>query len=116
MHTPTVGIILHVTAPEGGGEALAAFLRDTVPKAAAEEGTLTWMVLRSSETAFHIIDTFTDDAARQVHVAGVIAQDMYARGEQLFASRPEVITTDVIAMMPAKGNWTLPAEALPTDR
>lgn len=69
------------------------------------------MVVRSSETTFHIVDTFTDDSARQVHVAGAIAKDMYARGAELFASRPQVITADVIAMMPAKGNWTIPAEA-----
>ena len=99
----SVGLIVRLTAQEGRGDDLAAFLRrgaSTVED--TEPGTVTWLAVRSDEVTFWIVDTFADDEARTAHIEGLVADAMKEEGPDLFAGHPEVIPTAVVATMPPR--------------
>lgn len=98
-----MGLIVRMTAQEGRGDALAAFLeRGARTVEDTEPGTTTWLAVRTDEVTFWIVDTFVDDDARTAHVEGLVAAAMVAEGRDLFAGYPEVIPTTVVASMPPR--------------
>jgi quinol monooxygenase YgiN len=64
--------------------------------ARAEEGTTVWFPLRLGPTTFGVFDAFPDEAARQVHLHGRIADLLRAEGPRLLSARVEVQPVDVL--------------------
>ncbi len=82
--------------PERAGE-LAEFLASTQPLAQAETETVAWFAIRFDQTTFGIFDAFNDEAGRQAHLAGRIAEALMSRAGELLAAMPEIRQPSVIA-------------------
>ena len=89
--------VVRVEARPERAEELAQLLRDTLPIAEAETGTVHWFALRSSPTTFWVMDTFGSHAARQTHTEGEIARTLLARARELLAQPPEILPAAVLA-------------------
>ena len=67
-----------------------------------EATTLMWFALRLGPTTFAIFDAFADEAGRQRHLAGPIAQALMAQAPALFVAPPAIEPLDVLgAKLPA---------------
>jgi len=75
---------------------VAAFLAQGLQLAQQEATTPVWFALRIGPTTFAIFDAFTDDAGRQAHLTGPIAQALMANASTLLASPPVIEQIDVL--------------------
>jgi quinol monooxygenase YgiN len=81
--TIRAGILLRLEAKPGKEEEVAAMLRDALPLARNESGTLHGYAFRLGPLAFGVFDVFPNAHAREAHHHGPIAQavqDAAARG------------------------------------
>ena len=61
-----------------------------------------WFALRLGPTTFAIFDAFADEAGRQRHLNGPIAQALMAKAAVLFAAPPAIEPLEVLgAKLPA---------------
>ena len=82
-----------------GKEAAVADLLATGLTLAREEGTTPiWFALRLTPTTFGVFDAFHDEAGRQAHLAGPIAQALMARAPDLFTRAPSIEPIEVLGL------------------
>ena len=62
-----------------------------------EPGTVTWYAIHIGPSEFGIFDTFEDDAGRQAHLAGKVAEALMANASELFTRAPDIQSIDVLA-------------------
>ena len=93
----TVGLFVRLEAKPGKEREVADFLRSGLPIVQDEPATLTWYAVRMGPTTFGIFDTFPDDAGRQAHLAGEVAEALKARSDELFARPPAIERVDILA-------------------
>ena len=93
----TKGLIVTLHAREGKEAEVADFLSSATPLVQAEEGTTAWFALRIDTSTFVVVDVFPDDAARDAHLSGRVAEALFARADELFAQQPTVQQVDVLA-------------------
>jgi quinol monooxygenase YgiN len=96
MTTPYAFVVRLEAKPERAA-AVAELLRDALPLAEAERGTVTWYAAQTSATTFWIFDTFATEDARRAHIEGPIAAALKDNAEDLFALPPEILPADVLA-------------------
>jgi quinol monooxygenase YgiN len=91
-----VGLYVRLEAAPGREDEVAEFLRAGRALVEEEPGTIVWYALQLGPTTFAIFDAFEDDAGRDAHLNGAVAQ---ALGQQadLFASAPSIERVDVLA-------------------
>ncbi|RXZ32359.1 antibiotic biosynthesis monooxygenase [Oxalobacteraceae bacterium CAVE-383] len=90
-------ILAQLTAKPGKENEVEAFLKSALPLANQETGTTTWFALKIGPSVFGIFDTFSDEAARQAHLAGPIASALMAKASELLAAPPDIKMVDVLA-------------------
>lgn len=78
-------------------EEVAEFLVGAQPMVEAELGTVAWYALWIGGDSFAIIDFFADEAARDAHLAGQVAEALTAHAEELFALAPIIRRGEVLA-------------------
>lgn len=93
----TVGLLLRLEAKPGKEAEVEAFLRSAQPLVQAEPETTAWFAVRFGPTSFGVFDAFPGDAGRQAHIAGKVAEALYAKGPDLFAGRPSIEQIDILA-------------------
>jgi quinol monooxygenase YgiN len=82
-----------------GKEAAVADLLASGLALAREEGTTPiWFALRLSPTTFGVFDAFHDEAGRQSHLSGPIAQALMDKTPTLFASPPSIEPIEVLGL------------------
>ncbi len=91
-----------LVAKPGKEQAVADFLREALPLAEAEPGTLAWFALQTGQSSFAIFDAFPDQESRRAHLEGRIAAGLMARADELFAQPPRIHEIDVIASKPPR--------------
>ena len=97
-----LALFARLEAKPGKEKEVADFLRQGVALANQEATTLLWFALQLGPTTFAIFDTFGDEAARQRHLNGPIAQALMAKAPALFAAPPAIEPLDVLgAKLPA---------------
>ncbi len=96
MSTP-YAFVVRIEAKPDKAEEVSQLLAGALPLAQAEEGTVAWYAMRTSETTFWIVDTFGSEDARQAHINGEIAAALMAKAGELLASPPEILPADVLA-------------------
>jgi quinol monooxygenase YgiN len=84
-------------AKAGKEQEVEAFLISAQPLASAEVGTTSWFAVRLEQGRYGIFDTFRDEAGREAHMKGEIAQALVARASDLFAEAPLIYKLDVLA-------------------
>lgn len=98
------GLLVRLDARAGKEADVEAFLRAALPLVQREAGTTAWFAVRFGRGEYGIFDVFPDDAARDAHLAGPVAQALAQRGDELFAKPPRIQKLDVLAnKMPAAG-------------
>jgi quinol monooxygenase YgiN len=92
-----LSLFVELKAKSGKEEEVAAFLTGAQSLVAAEAGTTAWFAVRFDTRTFAVFDAFNDEAGRQAHLTGRIAEALHAHSEELFASAPVIRSANVLA-------------------
>jgi len=96
MSQLTRGFFVRLEAKPGKEDDVAAFLDSALQLAHSETTTPLWFALQLTPNTFGIFDAFRDEAGRQAHLSGRIAQALMARAQELFAKPPSIEQVDVL--------------------
>ena len=91
-------LFARLEAKPGKEAEVEQFLQQGLGMARDEAGTPIWFALRLSPNTFGIFDAFHDEAARQAHLNGPIAQALMAKAPELFAQAPSIEQIDVLGL------------------
>ena len=94
----TVSLFARLEAKPGKADEVAAFLKQGLELARQETTTPLWFALRLGPTTFAIFDAFHDEAGRQAHLNGPIAQALMANAPNLLAIPPTIERLDVLGV------------------
>lgn len=92
-----LALFARLEAKPGKEKDVADFLQQGLALANQEASTLMWFALRVGPTTFAIFDTFGDEAGRQRHLNGPIAQALMAQAPTLFAAAPAIEPLEILA-------------------
>ena len=98
----TLGLWVRLEAKSGKEAALEVFLNSGLALAEQEPATIVWFAIRLGPTTFGIFDAFPDDAGRQAHLTGPIAQALMANAAELLSQPPSIEKVEVLAAKLAK--------------
>ena len=93
---PTVSLFVRLEAKPGKERDVAAFLKQGLELANQEPTTPVWFALQLGPTTFGVFDAFRDEAGRQNHLNGPIAQALMAQAPHLLAAPPVIERLDVL--------------------
>ena len=62
-----------------------------------EPATTAWFAIRLGSTTFAIFDAFPDDAGRDAHLSGKVAEALMEKALELLAEPPKIEKADVLA-------------------
>ncbi|HXI28045.1 MAG TPA: hypothetical protein VNG89_06480 [Vicinamibacterales bacterium] len=91
-----LALFARLEAKPGKEQQVADFLQQGLALANQEATTLMWFALRLGPTTFAIFDAFADEAGRQRHLNGPIAQALIAQAPALFAAPPSIEPLEVL--------------------
>ncbi|MEP6477420.1 MAG: antibiotic biosynthesis monooxygenase [Actinomycetota bacterium] len=92
-----VGLLVRMEAKPGKEGDVEEFLLGGLPLVEDEPDTVAWFAVRMGPSTFGIFDVFPDDAGRQAHLSGRVAEALMARADELFATPPAIEQLDVLA-------------------
>jgi quinol monooxygenase YgiN len=85
-------------AKPGKEAEVEAFLKQGAKMARTETGTVNWYGFKEDKPGvFGIFDTFNDEAGRDAHLKGEIAQALMAKSDEYFAEAPVIHKITLIA-------------------
>jgi quinol monooxygenase YgiN len=93
----TKGLWVPLEAKPDKAEAVRAFLEGGRALVDQEPATTAWFAVQVGPTSFAIFDVFPDDAGRQAHLSGKVAEALMAQAADLFAAPPSINQVDVLA-------------------
>jgi quinol monooxygenase YgiN len=93
----TRGLLVRLEAKHGKDGEVEQFLRAAQPLAQQEAATTAWYAIRFGKSEYGIFDVFPDDAGRDAHLAGPIAQALMEKADELFAKPPSIRKLEVLA-------------------
>jgi quinol monooxygenase YgiN len=108
----TRGLLVRLEARHGKDAEVEDFLRSALPLARQELTTVAWFAIRFGRSEYGIFDVFLDDAGRDAHLAGPIAQALMAQAEALFVTPPQIHKLTVLADKLPVGTSKLSTKAL----
>jgi quinol monooxygenase YgiN len=85
-------------AKPGKESEVAAFLEAGLELANQEVTTPIWFALKLSETTFGVFDAFENEAGRQAHLEGRIAQALMSKADELFVRPPSIEKIEVLGL------------------
>jgi quinol monooxygenase YgiN len=88
---------VRLEAKAGKEKDVEAFLLGGLELVEQEPATTAWFALQLNATTFGIFDAFPDEAGRDAHLAGKVAEALMAKAGELFASPPQIVKVDVLA-------------------
>jgi quinol monooxygenase YgiN len=88
-------LFVRLEAKPGKKQEVESFLMGGLPLVEQEPATIAWFGLKIAPSVYGIFDAFPDDAGRQAHLSGKVAEALMARAPDLFASSPEIMNIDV---------------------
>ena len=93
----TVGLLVRLVAKAGKEAEVAGFLQGGLSLVEQEPATIAWFAIRLGPSEFGIFDAFPDDAGRQAHLAGRVAEALMAQAAELLEQPPAIEPVDVLA-------------------
>ena len=90
-------LLARLEAKPGKEAAVQDFLVSALALANKEERTTVWFALRLGPSTFGVFDAFADEAGRQAHLNGPIAQALMANAAELLSKPPQIDPVDVLA-------------------
>ncbi len=98
MHNqPTVGLLVRLECNPGKETEVEHFLKSGLALVQEEQETPIWFAIRLSPSTFGIFDAFTHEEGRNAHLAGKVAEALFAKAPELFSKPPAVEQLDVLA-------------------
>ena len=91
-------LFVRLEAKPGKEAEVAKFLEAGLSMAQQEATTPIWFALRISENTFGVFDAFENEAGREAHLKGPIAQALMARSDELFARPPSIEPIEVLGL------------------
>ena len=92
-----VGLLVRLEAKAGKEEEVSNFLSGALPLAEAEPATAAWFAIRLGPSTFGVFDVFPDDAGRDAHLSGRIAEALMAHASELLSKPPVIEKIDILA-------------------
>jgi quinol monooxygenase YgiN len=89
-------LFVRLEAKPGKEKDVAEFLQAGLGMAQQEATTPVWFALQIGPSTFGIFDAFVDEAGRQAHLDGPIAQALMANAPTLLAQPPSIELVDVL--------------------
>ncbi len=91
-----LAILARLEAKPGKETQVADFLRKGLQMAQDERGTPIWFALQIGPSTFGIFDAFANEANRQAHLNGSIAEALMANASDLLSQPPVIEKIDVL--------------------
>ena len=91
----TKALFVRLEAKPGKENEVAKFLRDGQGLVQQEPATTAWFGTRLGPTTFVIFDAFPDDAGRDAHLSGKVAEALMEKAPELLAEPPKIEKADV---------------------
>jgi hypothetical protein len=95
--TVTKGLLVWRKAKTGQEDEVERFLTEARPLVEQEPNTTAWFGVRFGRGEFGIFDVFPDDAGRDAHLHGAVANALSQRGDALFSEAPRMDRIDILA-------------------
>src|SRR4051812_31756214 len=95
----TVGLLVRIEALAGREAEVEAFLQQGLDLVRHEPDTVRWFAIRFGPSSFGIFDAFPDDAGRQTHLTGPVAQALGEHTGELFGE-PAIEPVEVLFERP----------------
>ena len=89
-------LFVRLEAKPGKEREVAEFLQVGVGMAEQEPATSVWFALQLGPSTFGVFDAFADEAGRQAHLNGAIAQALGANAPKLLSQPPSIERIDVL--------------------
>ena len=89
-------LFVRLEARPGKEKEVAQFLEAGLGLARQEGTTPVWLALQLGPSTFGVFDAFADEADRQAHLKGPIAQAFGANASKLLAQAPSIERMDVL--------------------
>jgi quinol monooxygenase YgiN len=93
----TVGLLVRLLAKPGKEAEVTSFLEAGLSLVEEEPATIARFAVRIGPSEFAIFDAFPDDAGRQAHLAGRVADALMAQAPELLEQPPVIEPVDVLA-------------------
>jgi len=93
-----LALFARLEAKPGKEQAVADFLNQGLTLANQEATTPIWFALKLSPTTFGVFDAFENEAGRQAHLQGPIAQALMAKADELFSKPPSIEPIEVLGL------------------
>jgi len=94
----TLALFARLEAKPGKEREVEDFLATGLELANQEATTPIWFALKLSPTIFGVFDAFENEAGRQAHLQGPIAQALMAKADELFAVPPSIEAIEVLGL------------------
>jgi quinol monooxygenase YgiN len=88
---------VRLEAKPGKERDVESFLLGGLPLVEQEPATTAWFALRLNANTFGIFDAFPDEAGRDAHLSGKVAEALMAKAGELLAAPPQIMKIDVLA-------------------
>ncbi len=92
-----LGLFVRLESKPGKEVEVENFLRGGLALVNAEPATSVWFALRLGQSTFGIFDAFPDEAGRQAHLTGKVAEALFAQAAELFSQPPLVEKVEILA-------------------
>lgn len=92
-----LGLYVRLEAKPGREADVEAFLQNAAPLAEREADTIAWFAIKMGPSTFGIFDVFANEAGREAHLAGRIADALMSEAPDLLAESPRIEKIDVVA-------------------
>jgi len=89
-------LLARLEAKPGKEAAVKDLLVRAVALANQEARTTVWFALKLGPSTFGVFDAFADEAGRQAHLNGPIAQALMANAPELLSQPPQIDPVDVL--------------------
>jgi len=90
-------LYVSLKAKPGKEPDIESFLNGGLALVNEEPATTAWFALRMGPSTFGIFDAFPDEAGREAHLAGRVAEALMAKADELLAEPPAIHKVDVLA-------------------
>lgn len=91
------GLLVRLEVKSGLDDEVKNFLISALPLVRQEPATIAWFAIRFGRSEYGIFDVFPDDAGRDAHLSGAVAQALMAQAETLLSEPPRIQKLDVLA-------------------
>lgn len=91
-------LAVKLEAKPGKEAEVAAFLKSGLALVNEEPGTIAWFALQFGPGTFGIFDAFADEAGRDAHLAGRVAEALMAKTGELLSKPPGIEKVDLLAV------------------